>query len=64
MIATAFVREYIVDKDKTYQIKGAIVPGASQYGMQTFHQAIYSVYDKQRITLDEAMRWVSNVDEF
>ena len=64
MIATAFIRDCIVNKDKTYQIKGAIAQGTSQYGMQTFDQAIYALYAKQRITLDEALRWVSNVDEF
>ena len=35
MIATAFIRDCIVDKDKTSMIHGAIAAGTSQYGMQT-----------------------------
>jgi twitching motility protein PilT len=38
--------------------------GTSQYGMQTFEQAIYLLYKANRITLEEALRCVSNVDEF
>ena len=64
MISTPFIRDCIVDKEKTYQIQGAIAQGTSQYGMQTFDQAIFALYESQRITLDEAIRWVSNVNEF
>ena len=64
MIATPFVRDCIVDKDKTNMIPGAIAAGTSQYGMQTFDQSIYGLYERGDITLDEAMRWASNVDEF
>ena len=64
MVSTPFIRDCIVDKDKTHQIAGAIAQGTSQYGMQTFDQAIYVLYDARRITLDEAMRWVSNISEF
>jgi len=64
LVATAFVRDCIVDKDKTHLIQGAIASGTSQYGMQTFDQSIFSHYQKGLITLDEALRWASNVDEF
>ena len=64
MVATPFIRDCIVDKDRTHQIHGAIAQGTSQYGMQTFDQAIYFLYKANRITEDEALRWVSNVDEF
>jgi twitching motility protein PilT len=64
MIATPFVRDCIVDKDKTNMIPGAIAAGTSQYGMQTFDQSIYGLYERGDITLDEAFRWASNVDEF
>lgn len=49
---------------ETYQIQGAIAQGTSQYGMQTFDQAIFALYESKRITLDEPIRWVSNVNEF
>src|SRR6185312_11180029 len=38
MIATPFIRDCIVDKDKTNSIHAAIAAGTSQYGMQTFDQ--------------------------
>jgi len=34
MISTPFIRDCIVDKDKTHLINGAISAGMSQYGMQ------------------------------
>ncbi|MDQ3487353.1 MAG: type IV pilus twitching motility protein PilT [Acidobacteriota bacterium] len=64
MVSTAFIRDCIVDKDKTSQIHGAIAAGTSQYGMQTFDQSIFSLYQQGLVTLEEAMRWASNVDEF
>jgi twitching motility protein PilT len=64
MISTPFIRDCIVDKDKTHQIHGAISAGTSQYGMQTFDQSIFGLYEQGLVTLDEALRWASNVDEF
>jgi twitching motility protein PilT len=64
MIATPFIRDCIVDKEKTSMIPGAIAAGTSQYGMQTFDQSIFGLYERGDITLDEALRWASNVDEF
>ena len=54
----------IVDKDKTSTIHGAIAAGTSQYGMQTFDQSIFSLYEQGLVTYDEALRWATNVDEF
>jgi twitching motility protein PilT len=64
MIATPFIRDCIIDKDRTALIHGAIASGTSQYGMQTFDQSIFSLYQQGFVTLDEALRWASNVDEF
>src|SRR4029453_1770781 len=64
MIATAFIRDCIIDKDRTSQIHAAIAGGTSQYGMQTFDQSIFMLYQQGLVTLDEALRWASNVDEF
>jgi twitching motility protein PilT len=64
MIATGFIRDCIIDKDRTGQIHGAIAAGTSQYGMQTFDQSIFGLYTEGLVTLDEAFRWASNVDEF
>src|SRR5687767_7194090 len=64
MVATAFIRDCIVDKDKTSMIHGAIAAGTSQYGMQTFDQSIFALYQQGFVTLEEALRWATNVDEF
>jgi twitching motility protein PilT len=64
MVTTAFIRDCIVDKDKTAMIHNAIAAGTSQYGMQTFDQSIFTLYQQGFVTLEEALRWASNVDEF
>ena len=64
MITTGFIRDCIIDKDRTSQIHSAIAAGTSQYGMQTFDQSIFNLYSQGFVTFDEALRWASNVDEF
>ena len=64
MIATAFIRDCIVDKEKTHLIPGAIAAGTSQYGMQTFDQSIFGLFQQGLVAYEEALRWASNVDEF
>src|SRR5206468_9360621 len=64
MISTPFIRDCIVDKEKTHLIPGAIAAGTSQYGMQTFDQSIFSLLQKGLVSYEEALRWASNVDEF
>jgi twitching motility protein PilT len=64
LISTAFIRDAILDKEKTHQIHSAIAQGTSQYGMQTFDQSIFSLFESGLVSYDEALRWASNVDEF
>jgi len=64
MISTPFIRDCIVDKEKTHQIHTAIASGTSQYGMQTFDQAIFNLFQQELVTYEEALRWASNTDEF
>jgi len=64
MISTPFIRDCMVDKEKTHLINSAIASGTSQYGMQTFDQAIFGLYQQQLVTYEEALRWASNTDEF
>ena len=64
MVSTPFIRDCIVDKEKTALIHGAIAAGTSQYGMQSFDQSIFSLFSKGLISYEEALRWASNVDEF
>ncbi len=64
MISTPFIRDCMVDKEKTHQIPSAIVSGTSQYGMQSFDQSIFGLYQRELVAYEEALRWASNVDEF
>jgi twitching motility protein PilT len=64
MVTTPFIRDCIVDKDRTHLIQGAIAAGSSQHGMQSFDQSIYSIFRAGLISYEEALRWASNVDEF
>src|SRR6266478_1055874 len=47
MIATGYVRDCIINADKTRLIHDAIAAGGSQYGMQTFDQSLFDLYSKQ-----------------
>ncbi len=64
MVSTPFIRDCIVDKERTHQIPGAIAAGMSQYGMQSFDQSIFSLFRQGLVSYEEAIRWASNVDEF
>ena len=64
MIATALVRDCIADAEKTGGLAQAIVQGASQYGMQSFDQAILKLCKDEQVTVEEATQWVTNVEEF
>jgi twitching motility protein PilT len=64
LVTTPFIRDCIVDKEKTHLIQTAIAAGTSQYGMQTFDQSLLGLLRKNLVTYDEALRWATNVDEF
>ena len=64
LTSTAFIRDCIADREKTNLIHGAIAQGTSQYGMQTFDQSIFRLYEQGLVELEEALRWASNVDDF
>jgi len=64
LIATAYIRDCIENKEKTKLIRDAITQGTSQYGMQTFDQSLYLLYKNGLITLEEALRRATNPDEF
>jgi twitching motility protein PilT len=64
MTVTATIREFLLDPEKTSLIKGAISEGSSQYGMQTFDQAIMKLYREEKVSLENALRYCSNPTEF
>jgi twitching motility protein PilT len=64
LVSTEYVRDCVINQDKTRMIREAIAGGTSQYGMQTFDQSIYNLYMEKLITYDEALKQASNPDEF
>jgi twitching motility protein PilT len=64
LIATEYIRDCIINPEKTRLIHDAIAAGTSQYGMQTFDQSLYDLYSQGLITLDEALANSTNPDEF
>ncbi|MGH9779039.1 MAG: type IV pilus twitching motility protein PilT, partial [Candidatus Acidiferrales bacterium] len=64
LIATAYVRDCIINPEKTRMIHDAIASGTSQYGMQTFDQSLYDLYSSGLITFEEALLRATNIDEF
>ncbi len=64
MIATATVKDCILDADKTKTITDVIAQGAVHYGMQTFDQSLFNLFKSGLITYDEALRRATNPDDF
>jgi twitching motility protein PilT len=64
LVSTAFIRDHIINEEKTYMIREAIAAGTSQYGMQTFDQSLFRLLQAGLISLEEAMNNASNPDEF
>ena len=64
MVSTPLIRDYILFEDKTAQVRDAIAAGTSQYGMQTFDQSLFYLYQSGLISLEEALRGSTNPDEF
>jgi twitching motility protein PilT len=64
MVTTGLIRDYIINEEKTALIRDALSAGTSQYGMQTFDQSLFNLYQSGLIEIDEALRGASNADEF
>src|SRR5512146_2180441 len=64
LISTAYVRECIITPEKTRMIREALATGTTQYGMQTFDQSLYDLYQQGLITYEVALENASNPDDF
>jgi twitching motility protein PilT len=64
LVSTARIRECIGDKDRTKEIPDAISKGYTTYGMQTFDQSLMAFVKQGLVTYEEALRNVSNPDDF
>ncbi|HEX8145293.1 MAG TPA: type IV pilus twitching motility protein PilT [Pyrinomonadaceae bacterium] len=53
----------LIREDKVHQLYSMMQTGQDKYGMQTFNQALASLYHKRLITMDVAMQRSSNTDE-
>jgi twitching motility protein PilT len=64
MINTAYIRECILVPEKTRSIRDAISAGTSQYGMQTFDQSLWDLFQAGLINYETALDNASNADDF
>lgn len=62
LIPNAAIRN-LIREDKVHQIYSMMQTGQDKFGMQTFNQALSTLYHKRLITLEVAMQRSSNVDE-
>src|ERR1700704_2640858 len=62
MVPNATIKN-LIREDKVHQIYSMMQTGQDKHGMQTFNQALASLYHKRSITLDTALQRSSNVDE-
>jgi twitching motility protein PilT len=62
LVPNAAIRN-LVREDKIHQIYSMMQTGQEKFGMQTFNQALASLYHARQITLDAAMQRTSNPDE-
>src|SRR5947209_3602977 len=64
LMATEYIRECIITPEKTRLIHEALQAGTSQYGMQTFDQSLYELYQQGLITYETALENASKPDDF
>ena len=64
LVATGYIRDCIINPEKTSMVRDAIAAGGSQYGMQTFDQSLLNLWRKGLITYDVALQSASNADDF
>jgi twitching motility protein PilT len=64
MINTPYIRECILVPEKTRAVRDAIAAGTSQYGMQTFDQSLWDLFQAGLINYEIALENASNADDF
>jgi twitching motility protein PilT len=64
MINTAYIRECVLVPEKTRSIRDAIAAGTSQYGMQTFDQSLWDLFQAGLVNYETALENASNADDF
>ena len=64
MMMTGLIRDSIREKLKTAQIPTVIAAGQAQYGMQTFDQSLWDLFQAGLINYETALENASNADDF
>ncbi len=64
MIATELVREAILDPEKNINIKRSIEMNEDTYGTQTFDKSLMNLYTSGLISLEKAIEFASNPNDF
>src|SRR6202047_4069438 len=64
MVTTSYIRECVLVPEKTRSIRDAIAAGTSQYGMQTFDQSLWDLFQAGLVAYDTALENASNADDF
>jgi len=64
LISTKTIQAYIEEPEKTALIKDAIEAGRSQYGMQSFDQALTDLYNAGKISIETALSASDNPADF
>jgi len=62
LVPNAAIRN-LIREDKIHQIYSSMQTGQEKYGMQTFNQALATLYFQKKITLEIAMLRSHNPDE-
>jgi twitching motility protein PilT len=62
MVPNSAIRN-LIREDKVHQIYSMMQTGQDKYGMQTFNQALATLYHKRQVSLETAMQRSSNTDE-
>jgi twitching motility protein PilT len=62
LVPNAAIRN-LIREDKIHQIYSMMQTGQDKFGMQTFNQALATLFHKRQITLETAMQRTSNADE-
>jgi len=64
LVSTGRIRECIAESERSKEIPEAIARGFTSYGMQTFDQSLMSLVRRGLVSYEEALRHVSNPDDF
>lgn len=63
LVPTTGIRS-LIREDKIHQIYGQMQVGQQKFGMQTMNQSLYNLYQQRVISLEDAIAWSHDPEEF